>query len=158
MKELTKQQLKETKSIRNLALIPFALLVLFHIFMVYYILPMHDNFLRVYVASRAGGSAHYLEIEQFIVASGIAILVALLAGLLIMFFAHLKMRKSVLVIDFLLVSLTSFGLSIYLAAALETLWGGWGQFAGIVIAFGIWMALIWPVMTAGLPPKKPRNS
>ena len=157
MKELTKQQLKEIKIIRYLALIPFALLVLFHIFMVYYILPMHDNFLRVYVASRAGGSAHYINTDQFIVMSGSAIAVAFLAGLLVMLFAYLKMRRSVLITDFLLVSLTSFGLSIYLAAALETLWGGWGQFAGVVLSVAIWMALLWPVITAGIP-KKPRNS
>ena len=157
MKEQTKQQFAEIKGIRNLALIPFVLLVAFHIFMVYYILPMHDNFLRVYVASRAGGSAHYINTDQFIVASGIAIVTALIAGLLVMLFAHLNMRKSVLATYFALVSLTLFGLSIYLAAALETLWGGWGQFAGVVLSLAIWMALLWPAVTAGIPKKAQKS-
>ncbi len=157
MKELTPQQLKEVKAVRNLAFVPFALLAAFHIFMVYYIFPMEDNFMRIYVASRAGGSAHYLTTDQFATMSTILMVTAALVGLLIFTVAQLKMRKSTLLVGFLLFSATTFYLSIYLAAALEEFWGGWGQLIGVVASLAIWLGLVWPIMTSGLPPRSKKS-
>lgn len=153
MNELTKQQLNEVKRVKNLVLIPAVVLVIFQLFLIYVVLPLKEEVLKVYVASRAGGSSHYLTQEQFILMNSIAIGVALLLAILIFIFAYLKMRKSVLFFSFVLFSATSFYLSIYLSYALEVLWGGWGQLTGIVLSLAIWLVLTWPIMTSGLDIK-----
>lgn len=158
MKQLTNLQLSEVKRVRNRALIPFGLFVIFHIFMVQYIFPIEGDLMRIYVPSRTGGSSHFLSLEEFLASSMTAIIATAIAGLLILLLSYLKTHKLVLIIGFILFSLTAFRLSVQLSAALGSLWGDLGQVIGFVSMLAVWAYLVWPIMTTGLDLKFKKKS
>jgi hypothetical protein len=140
--------------VRNYAFIPAGLLILLHLLMTYYVLPLKGDVLRVYVASRGGGSAYYLTPNEFLTTNAIAIGVALLGAVLIVLLAYFKKRRSVLATGFILFTATTFYISIFLGYALEVFWGGWGEVVGVVVPLGLWVLLTWPIMLSGLETKK----
>ncbi len=156
MKQPTALQLTEIKKVRNRAFIPLGLFVLIHIFMVHYIFPLEGGFMRAYIPARTGGSYVDLSLDAFMNTSMIAIGASAIVGVLIFVLAYLKLHKLVLIIGFILFSLTAFRLSVQFSSALGSLWGDLGSVLGFLSMFALWFYLTWPILTTGIgsTPKK----